>query len=72
MPFGLIAVDENGQTWIVDVVRSAETGHPNGLCFARPSFIDPVELRFTGSVPECWPNCSADVLRATLSQAVAR
>lgn len=72
MGIGLIVLEDNGQTWTVDVIRSAETGQPNGLCFARPSFLDPVELRFASRLPECWPNCSVDVLLTALSEAEIR
>ena len=72
MPFGLVLVDDDGRVWTVDLERCPETHNMVGLRFSHPTFIEPVEQRFVGDVPECWPKCERGVLRAALRLAVPR
>ena len=72
MPFGLVVVDDTGQVWTVDAERCSVTHSLLGLCFSTPTFIEPKEQRYVRHVPECWPTCAPDLLRAALRLAVSR
>ena len=70
MPFGLVFLDEGGSVWTADVRQSgAASGSGRSLVFCRPSFFDPAEQRAIDAVPECWPECSDEELRALLGSA---
>lgn len=68
MPFGLVFLDQGGTVWTVDV-RHAASGGDRLLVFSRPSFLEPAEQRSLERVPECWPECSDEELRALLGSA---
>ena len=71
MAFGLVFRDDTGDVWTVD----AQTNDPERgrlLIFSRPSFLDPSEQRALDGIPDCWPNCTDEELRAYLEAAVAR
>lgn len=68
MPFGLVFLDQGGVVWTVDVRQSGTAGD-RSLVFCRPSFLDPAEQRSLDAVPECWPECSDEELRALLGVA---
>lgn len=70
MAFGLAVLDDQGRVWTVDVKRCPVTHTTLGLHFSRPSFIEPLEQRYLANVPECWPSCDGEQLRAALRLAV--
>lgn len=67
MPFGLVFLDQGGSVWTVDVRQAS--GGTRSLVFCRPSFLEPAEQRALDAVPECWPECSDEELRALLGVA---
>jgi hypothetical protein len=69
MPFGLVFLDEGGAVWTVQINQSAGAGASRSLVFCRPSFFDPAERRSLEQVPDCWPECSDEELRALLGSA---
>lgn len=69
MPFGFVFLDDGGAVWTVDVRQPGESGGPRSLVFSRPSFLDPAEQRALDAVPDCWPECSEEELRALLGTA---
>lgn len=69
MGFGLTVIDDTGRIWTVDAIRCPHTQTILGLYFSRPSFLAPVEERYAEAAPSCWPNCTADDLRARLRMA---
>lgn len=71
MAFGLVFRDGTGEVWTVDA-QTADPERGRFLIFSRPSFLDPSEQRALDGVPECWPNCTDEELRAFLEAAVAR
>lgn len=68
MPFGFVFLDEGGAVWTVDV-RESKSGPERSLVFCRPSFFDPAEQRAIQGIPDCWPECSDEELRALLGAA---
>jgi hypothetical protein len=71
MAFGLVFQDNLGDVWTVDVRLSPADHGRRSLLFSRPSFVAPEEQRAFEGVPECWPNCTGDELRAFLEAAEA-
>ena len=71
MAFGLVFRDGTGEVWTVDA-QTTDPERGRFLIFSRPSFLDPSEQRALDGVPECWPNCTDEELRAFLEAAVAR
>ena len=70
MAFGLVFLDETGEVWTVDALSSDK--ERRALLFSRPSFLQPMEQRALDGIPECWPNCTGEELRAFLEAAVVR
>lgn len=70
MAFGLAFLDDEGRVWTVDVKTCPVTHTTLGLCFSRPSFIEPLEQRHLANVLGCWPSCDAEQLRAALRLAL--
>lgn len=68
MPFGFVFLDGGGAVWTVGVRPSAEPSERT-LVFSRPSFLDPAEQRSIPGLPDCWPECSDEELRALLGEA---
>jgi len=69
MAFGLVFRDGDGEVWTVDaLMHDPERGR--SLIFSRPSFVDPSEQRALDGIPDCWPNCTDEELRAFLEAAV--
>lgn len=69
MPFGFVFRDEGGAVWTVGVRQSQESNGGRALIFCRPSFLEPAEQRALDDVPDCWPECSDEELRALLDTA---
>lgn len=69
MPFGLVFLDHGGDVWTVDVRHADATDTGRTLVFSRPSFLEPREQRALTGVPDCWPDCSDEELRALLDAA---
>jgi hypothetical protein len=69
MPFGLVFLDEGGSVWTVGVRQAPATEGVRSLVFSRPSFFEPAEQRALDDVPDCWPECSDEELRALLGAA---
>ena len=69
MAFGIVFLDNAGDVWTVDTQSSRE--NERSLLFSRPSFVDPAEQRALDGVPDCWPNCTGEELRAFLGAAAA-
>jgi hypothetical protein len=67
MPFGIVFLDDTGDVWTVDVLNSED--RRRSLVFSRPSFLEPAEQRALEGIPECWPNCTGEELRAFLEAA---
>jgi hypothetical protein len=67
MAFGIVFLDSTGDVWTVDAKSSPE--HERSLLFSRPSFLEPAEQRSLDGIPDCWPNCSGEELRAFLGAA---
>ena len=68
MAFGIVFLDNDGDVWTVDAKSSPES--ERSLLFSRPSFVEPTEQRLLDGIPDCWPNCTGEELRAFLGAAV--
>jgi hypothetical protein len=68
MPFGFVFLDGGGAVWTVDV-RPSTGPSERSLVFSRPSFLEPREQRSIAGIPDCWPECSDEELRALLGDA---
>ena len=66
MAVGIVFLDDTGRVWTVEAVYCPTTYTLLGLRFSHPTFIQPVESRFTDVVPTCWPGCDVDEFRAAL------
>ena len=69
MAFGLVFRDGAGEVWTVDA-QMQDAERRRFLIFSRPSFLEPSEQRALDGIPECWPNCTDEELRAFLEAAI--